>query len=171
VQHIARDAPLEKFEFYYKQKPSPVSFLVTYIICFGSAYLLMQQSPTVSKKVSELLMLLHVPRIDLLNELPFGKILSIPFLIYGIRVFLWNLMSYYEIDATRIRLLTGHLSRKEQFILVSDIHDISFKQSLLEAPFRIGSLLLNTRMGEFTIRGVCHVKQVVEDLRKKASYY
>jgi uncharacterized membrane protein YdbT with pleckstrin-like domain len=107
----------------------------------------------------------------LLHELPFGKLLSIPFLIYGIRTFLWNLMSYYEIDTTRIRLLTGHLIRKEQFVLVSDIHEISFKQNLLEAPFRIGSLLLKTRMGEFTIRGVYHVKQVAEDLRSKTSYY
>lgn len=135
------------------------------------AYLLIQQSPAISKKVLELLALFRVPRIPLLNELPYGKLLSIPFLIYGIRVLLWNLMSYYEIETTKIRLLTGHLTRKEQFVLVSDIHEISFKQNLLEAPFRIGSLLLHTRMGEFTIKGVYRVKQVAEDLRKKTSYY
>jgi uncharacterized membrane protein YdbT with pleckstrin-like domain len=168
---VAKGSPLEKFEFYYKQKPSPVSFLFTYALCFGSAYFLILQSPAISRKVTELLPLFHIPRINTLNELPYGKLLSIPFLIYGIRVLLWNLMSYYEIETTRIRLLTGHLIRREQFVPVSDIHEISFKQNLLEAPFSIGSLLLKSRMGEFTIRGVYQVKQVAEDLRKKASYY
>jgi Bacterial PH domain len=162
---------LEKIDFHYKQKPSPVSFLFTYAICFGSCYLLIEHSLFVSKTILDLYLLLHIPRINLLHELPFGKLLSIPFFIYGLRVLLWNIMSYYEIDTTRIRLLTGYLTRREQFILASDIHEISFKQSLLEAPFRIGSLLLKTRAGEFNIRGVYHVKQVAEDLRRKASYY
>jgi uncharacterized membrane protein YdbT with pleckstrin-like domain len=162
---------LEKADFYYKQKPSPISFFFTYAICFGSSYLLIQHSSFVSKTMLDLFALLHIPRINLLHELPYGKILSIPFFIYGVWVLLWNIMSYYEIDTTRIRLLTGHLTRREQFILVSDIHEISFKQSLIEAPFRIGSLLLKTRTGEFNIRGVYHIKQVVEDLRRKASYY
>jgi len=116
-------------------------------------------------------MLLNIPRINFLHNLPYEKILSVPFLIYGIRVLLWNIMSYYEIDSTRIRLLTGHLIRKEKFILVSDIHEVSFKQNMIEAPFRVGSLLLKTRMGEFDIRGVYHIKQVVENLRKTSSYF
>jgi uncharacterized membrane protein YdbT with pleckstrin-like domain len=132
---------------------------------------MIQNSAYVSKTILDLFLFLHIPRINLLHELPYGKLLSIPFVVYGVRLLLWNVMSYYEIDTTRIRLLTGHLTRKEQFILASDIHDISFKQSLLEAPFRIGSLLLKTRTGEFNIRGVYHIKHVVEDLRRKASYY
>lgn len=162
---------MEKVDFHYKQKPSPISFLFTYAICFGSSYLLMQHSPAISGKILELIALLHIPRINILHDLPYGKIFSIPFLVFGVRVLLWNIMSYYEIDTTRIRLLSGHLSRKEQFLLVSDIHEISFKQNLIEAPFRIGSLLLKTRAGEFNIRGVYHIKQVAEDLRRKASYY
>jgi len=162
---------LEKADFYYKHKPSPVSFLFNYALCFGLSYWLIKNSPFISNKIVDLIMLLNIPRINFLHNLPYGKILSIPFLIYGMRVFLWNLMSYYEIDTTRIRLLTGHLIRKEQFVLVSDIHEISFKQNLFEAPFRIGSLLLKTRTGEFDIRGVYHIKQVVENLRKKSSYF
>ncbi len=118
-----------------------------------------------------LLSLIHVPRVNLLQNLPYGKLLSIPFIVYGLRIFLWNIMSYYEIDTSRIRLLTGHLARREEFVLVSDIHEISFKQNVLEAPFQVGSLLLKTRAGEFNIRGVYRVKQVVEDLRRKTSYY
>jgi uncharacterized membrane protein YdbT with pleckstrin-like domain len=166
-----RDSRLEKADFYYKHKPSPVSFLFIYGICFGLSYWLIKNSPVISKKIVDLLMLLNLPRINLLLDLPYGKILSIPFFIYGIRVFLWNLMSYYEIDTIRIRLLTGHLIRKEQFVPVSDIHEISFKQNLIEALFQIGSLLLKTRTGEFNIRGVYHIKQVVENLRKKSSYF
>jgi uncharacterized membrane protein YdbT with pleckstrin-like domain len=162
---------LEKAEFYYRQKPSPISFLVIYAICFGSAYLLIKYSPVVSKTIVSLIANLHTPRIRLLQNLPYGKLLSIPFLVYGLRILLWNIMSYYEIDTTRIRLLTGHLARKEEFILVSDIHEISFKQNLIEAPFHIGSLLLKTRAGELNIRGVYHIKRVVEDLRRKASFY
>jgi len=131
----------------------------------------MKNSPVISKKIVDLIMLLNIPRINFLHNLPYEKLLSVPFLIYGIRVLLWNIMSYYEIDSTRIRLLTGHLIRKEKFILVSDIHEVSFKQNMIEAPFRVGSLLLKTRMGEFDIRGVYHIKQVVENLRKTSSYF
>jgi uncharacterized membrane protein YdbT with pleckstrin-like domain len=162
---------VEKVDFHYRQKPSPISFLFTYAICFGSSYLLIQHSPTVSRKILDLIVLLRIPQINILHNLPYGKILSLPFLVYGVRVLLWNIMSYYEIDTTRIRLLSGHLIRKEQFVPMSDIHEISFKQNLIEAPFRIGSLLLKTRSGEFSIRGVYNIKQVVEDLRRKASYY
>jgi uncharacterized membrane protein YdbT with pleckstrin-like domain len=166
-----KDSRLEKADFYYKHKPSPVSFLFIYALCFGLSYWLIKNSPVISTKIVDLIMLLNIPRINFLHDLPYGKILSIPFFIYGVRVLLWNFMSYYEIDTTRIRLLTGHLIRKEQFVLVSDIHEISFKQNLIEAPFRIGSLLLKTRTGEFDIRGVYHIKQVVENLRKKSSYF
>lgn len=161
---------MEKADFYYRHKPSPVSFLFIYCICFGLSYWLIKNSPVISNKIVDIIMLLNIPRINFLHNLPYGKILSVPFLIYGIRILLWNVMSYYEIDSTRIRLLTGHLTRKEEFVLVSDIHEVSFKQNMIEAPFRIGSLLLKTRMGEFDIRGVYHIKQVVENLRKTSSY-
>lgn len=162
---------MEKADYYYKHKPSFVSFLFIYFVCSGVSLWLISNSPMVSKKIVDLVRPLNIPYIGLIYNLPLGKLLSIPFIIYGVRVLIWNLMSYYEIDPTRIRLITGHLIRKEQFILVSDINEISFRQNLIEAPFRIGSLLLKTRNGEFVIRGIYNVKQVVETLRKKSSYF
>lgn len=162
---------VEETDFYYKHKPSFVSFLFVYLLCSGVSLWLISNSPMVSKKIVDLIKLLNIPHLNFLYTLPFGKLLSVPFVIYGVRVLMWNLMSYYEIDLTRIRLIAGHLIRKEQFILVSDIHEISFRQNLIEAPFHIGSLLLKTRNGEFVIRGIYNVKQVVETLRKKSSYF
>ena len=122
-------------------------------------------------KITDLVILLRIPQSKVLHNLPYGIILSVPFIACGIMTLIWNVMGHYEIDATRIRLLTGYLSRKEQFVPLSDIYEISFKQNLLEAPFRIGTLMLKTRNGSLDIRGVYRVRQVVEDLRKKASYY
>jgi hypothetical protein len=62
--------------------------------------------------------------------------------------------------------LTGSLSRKEHFFLISDFYNISFTQNLIETPFGIGSIILNASTGErLIIKGVYNVKSVVEALR------
>jgi hypothetical protein len=75
-------------------------------------------------------------------------------------------MSSYEINPSRISLLTGSLVRKECFFSVSDFCDVSFKQNLFEAPLGIGKVTLTGRDGgRVLIRGVHNIKSVVEALR------
>jgi len=162
---------LEKADFRYRQKPSPISFLFTYGLCIACSYLLFRFSAFISGAIGDLLALLRLPKPGLLAELPVGKFLSIPFFYVGIRTLFWNMMSYYEIEPTRIRLMTGYLTRREQFIPLSDVYEVSFTQNLIEAPFRIGTLVLKTRSGQLSLRGVYRIAQVVEDLRKRISYF
>ena len=154
-------------EFSYQRKPAFVSFLNTYVFCFCIAFLLIVFSPMVSRQFVRLIGAeLGLPASHLLGRLPYGLFFSLPFLIYGLRTLLWNLMSSYEISSSRISLLTGSLVRKEHFFSISDFCDVSFKQNLFEAPLRIGKVTLTERDGgRLVIRGVHDVKSVVEALR------
>jgi hypothetical protein len=159
---------MEKAEFYYKRKPAIISFLLVYIICFGIFYWLINNSPVISKEIIRyVISRIPAPYSNHLFNLPYGKLFSLIFLYYGIRKLLWNLMSSYEISSSEIRMLTGHLSRKEQFFSLSDFYEISFKQNLIETPFGAGSLILARRRGgQLVLKGVHSVRSVAESLRK-----
>jgi uncharacterized membrane protein YdbT with pleckstrin-like domain len=153
--------------FSYQRKPAFMSFLITYLFYFGIAFLLIAFSPTVSRQFVTLIGAeLGGPASNPLGELPYGIVFCFPFLIYGLRTLLWNLMSSYEINSSRISLLTGSLVREERFFSVSDFCDVSFKQNLFEAPLRIGKVTLTKRDGgRLVIRGVHNIKSMVEALR------
>lgn len=159
---------MEKPDFNYKRKPAFISFLLVYLFCFGISFLLIDNSPAISKVISgQIIVRFNIPLPDFLWNLPYGIILSLPFLIYGIRKVLWNLMSIYEFNSSEIRLLTGSLSRKEHFFHISDFFEVSFKQNLIETPFGVGCLILTSMKGgrRLIIKGVYNVKSVVEVLR------
>jgi hypothetical protein len=159
---------MEKPDFNYKRKPAFISFLLVYLFCFGISFLLIKNSPAISKVISgQIIVRFNIPLPDFLWNLPYGIILSLPFLIYGIRKVLWNLMSIYEFNSSEIRLLTGSLSRKEHFFHISDFFEVSFKQNLIETPFGVGCLILTSMKGgrRLIIKGVYNVKSVVEVLR------
>jgi len=159
---------MEKSDFTYRRKPAFISFFLVYLFCFGISYWLINSSSEISRVITEqFLARLHIPRSNLLRSLPYGIIFSIPFLFYGIRKLLWNLMSSYEITPSEVRLLTGSLSRREHFFAVSDFYKISFRQSLIETPFGVGCIILHQRnkSRRLIIKGVFDVKSVVEALR------
>jgi hypothetical protein len=162
---------MEKAEFYYKRKPAIISFLLVYIICFGISYWLIDNSLAISHEIKRYFVaytpLQYARYAKHLLNLPYGKIFSLFFLFYGIRTLLWNLMSSYEMSTSEIRMLTGHVSRKEQFFSLLDFYEISFKQNLIETPFRVGTLILNRRRGgQLMIKGVYNIRSVAESLRK-----
>ena len=159
---------MEKTDFEYKRKPAFISFIPIYFFCFGISFWLINSSPEISREITRQgLTHLGIPHLKLLWNLPYGVIFSIPFLIYGIRTLLWNIMTIYEITSSEIRLLTGSLSRKERLFFISDLYEISFKQNLIETPFGIGSLILKKGVGQLIIKGVYNVRYVVESLRGK----
>ena len=48
-----------------------------------------------------------------------------------------------------------------------DFYEVSFKQNLIETPFRVGTLILNRRRGgQLIIKGVHNIRSVAESLRK-----
>jgi hypothetical protein len=159
---------MEKSGFYYKRKPAIISFLLIYIICFGISYWLINNSPAISKEINRYVITrLPIPHSNLLSNLPYGKIFSLFFLLYGIRTLIWNLMSSYEISSSEIRMLTGHLSRQELLFPLLDFYEVSFKQNLIETPFRVGTLMLNRRRGgQLIVKGVYNIRSVAESLRK-----
>ncbi|MCK5426738.1 MAG: hypothetical protein KAJ34_03505 [Thermodesulfovibrionia bacterium] len=158
---------MDKSDFHYKRKPAFMSFLLLYILCFGIAYVLIDYSPYISKVFKgQLIGKPGIQHARFFRYLPYGILLAIPFAFYGTRKLLWNLMSIYEMNSSEIRLLTGSLSRKEHFFLISDFYNISFTQNLIETPFGIGCIILNASTGgRLIIKGVYNVKSVVEALR------
>ena len=110
-------------------------------------------------------MQLGIPLLKKFLNLPYGTIASLPFLIYGVRRLLWNVMTRYEITSSQIRLLAGSLNRREQIFHISNLHEITFKQSLIEAPFGIGSLVLKSVNAELIIKGIYNVRYVAESIR------
>jgi uncharacterized membrane protein YdbT with pleckstrin-like domain len=151
----------------YQLKPALISFLINYLFCFGIAFLLIAFSSKISHEfVGPVLAELRLPASNLIMNLPYGVIFSLPFLIYGLRTLLWNLMSRYEISPSEITLLTGSLVRKESFFPVSVFCDVSFKQNLFETPLGIGKITLKTEDGtKLVLRGVQNAKSLVEALR------
>jgi hypothetical protein len=158
---------MEKSGFYYKHKPAIISFLLIYIICFGISYWLINNSPAIAKEINRYVITrLPIPHSNLLLNLPYGKIFSLFFLFYGIRTLLWNLMSSYEISSSEIKMLTGHVNRQEQLFPLLDFYEVSFKQNLIETPFRVGTLILNRRRGgQLIIKGVYNIRTLAESLR------
>lgn len=158
----------EKGEFHYRGKPAVISFLFFYLICVGSSYLLIDNSPAISGEIQEkLIEPLDINLPPLLLNSPLGVLLSLPFLVSGLRKLLWNVMSSYEFTAQEIRLITGSMSRKERFFPVADFFQVSFRQNVIEAPFGVGSLIL-TSAGtgkRLTIKGVYRVKDTADALR------
>jgi hypothetical protein len=159
---------MEKAEFYYKSKPAIISFLLVYVICFGISYWLINNSQAISKEFNRYVIArLSIPHSNLLTNLPYGKIFALFFILYGIRTLLWNLMSSYEMSSSEIRMLTGHLSREELLFPLLDFYEVSFRQNLIETPFRVGTLALNKRRGgQLIIKGVYNIRSVAESLRK-----
>lgn len=158
---------MDKTDFSYSRKPAFVSFLMTYFVYFGIGFLLIRYSPAVSSKITDHI-LAHLDKKGLafLFELPYGAIFSLPFLIYGLRTLLWNLMSRYEINESEIRFLSGSLVRKERFFPAEGFSDVSFTQNLIEAPFGVGQMALRGHDGsKLVLEGIHGVKSVVEALR------
>jgi hypothetical protein len=134
--------PTEETEFYYRKKPAFISFLLLYVLCFGISYLLIDNSSIISEELKRQTMrLFNIELPAYLRNIPFGIIISVPFLICGVRKLLWNVMSSYEFSATEIRLITGSLSRKERFFPVTDFFQISFRQNVIEALKHIAEIL------------------------------
>lgn len=165
---IGQNEQRETTEFHYRRKPAFVSFLIVYFFCFAAGYVLVEYSPALSKEIkAQVLERLTVPVPAFLKDIPYGIVFSLPFLLYGVRQILWNIMSLYEFNRSEIRLLTGSLSRKERFFPVSEFFEISFSQSLIETPFGVGTLRLGSmkKRKRLIIRGVYQVKTVAEVLR------
>lgn len=160
---------MEKSDFFYKRKPAFISFLIVYVCCFGISLLLKENSPAISRVISRWVMKSDIPYLHQIQNLPYGTILSFPFLIYGIRMLLWNVMTSYEITSSQIRLLAGSLSRKERIFLISSFNEVTFKQTLIEAPFRVGSLVLKKGDAELTVKGIHDIGFVVESIRGKVN--
>ncbi len=156
---------MEASDFHYSGKPAFISFLVVYLVCFGSFMLLIRYSPEISKGIASQIVKLGISHLNKLQNLPYGTILSLPFLIYGIRSLLWNVMTSYDITSSQIRLLAGSLIRSEKVFPLSNLHDISFKQSLIEAPFGVGSLVLQKGSAKLSIKGIYNVRYVVDSIR------
>jgi hypothetical protein len=158
---------VEKSTFYYKRKPAFISFLLVYFFCVVISFLLIEYSPLISKEVTRQITKIDILRSGIIQTLPFVIIFSLPFIIYGIRTLLWNIMTIYEIDLSEIRLLSGSLSRKEHLYLIPSYNEISYKQNIIEAPFRVGSLIFYKGRAPLVIKGIHDVKFVVECLREK----
>jgi uncharacterized membrane protein YdbT with pleckstrin-like domain len=158
---------VEKSEDLYNRKPAFISFLLTYLFCFGLAFFLIKNSPAISKQIAGELMQLGIPHFKKFLDLPYGTIASFPFLIYGVHRLLWNVMTSYKITSSQISLLAGSLNRREQILHISNLNEITFKQSLIEAPFGIGSLVLKSGKAELIIKGIYNVKYVAESIRGK----
>ncbi len=158
---------MRESDFKYKQKPAYISFLIMYLLCFGISFLLIYNDPLISKKIiSQIIAKLGIPRSSFFWNLPYGIIFSLPFLFYGFRRLLWNIMSIYEISSSEFRLLIGSISRKEHFFLASDFDTISLKQNLIETPFGVGSLILDSKeKGRLIIKGVYNIRTVIEVIR------
>lgn len=158
---------MEKAEDLYNRKPAFISFLLVYLFCFGIAFFLIKNSPAISKQIAGELMQLGIPHFKKFQDLPYGTIASFPFLIYGVYRLLWNVMTSYIITSSQITLLAGSLNRREQIFHISNLHEITFRQSLLETPFGIGSLVLKKGNAELIIKGIYNVKYVAESIRGK----
>ena len=163
---------MEHSDFYYRRKPAFISFLLVYLLCFGVSFLLIKHSAELSREIVRLIVKVRILRPYLhtfdIYRLPYGIIIAFPLLVYGSGKLLWNLMTTYEITSSRIRLLAGTLSRKEQIFPFSGIHEFSFTQTLPEVPFGIGSLLLDRGGQKVEIKGVYGVKRVVDTIREIA---
>ena len=153
----------------YRHKLALISFLSTYLFFFVVSFLLVHYSPHLSGLInSQILHLLRIPPAHFLVKLPYGVILAIPFLFFGILAILRNLMSSYEVGTDGIRLLEGTFVRKEYRLPFQDFDDISFRQNLIEVPFRAGTLILKSgRGGELRVKGIHHVESVVDLIRRK----
>jgi hypothetical protein len=160
-----RQFQVEKSDYLYNRKPAFISFLLVYLFCFGIGFALINNSPAISKQIAGELMQLGIPHFKKFQNLPYGTIASFPFLIYGVRRLLWNVMTSYKITSSQISLLAGSLNRREQIFHISNLHEITFKQSLIEAPFGIGSLVLKSGNAELIIKGIYNVKYVAESIR------
>ena len=160
---------MEQADFYYKRKPAFISFLLVYIFCLVISFLLIKHSSLISKETVGYIMKLGIFHASTFQNLPFGIIFSLPFVVYGVHTLLWNLMTCYEITSSEVRLLAGSLTRKEHYFLISNFYQISFSQSLIEAPFRAGTLVLKKDGAELAIKGIYDIKYVVESLRGKAN--
>jgi uncharacterized membrane protein YdbT with pleckstrin-like domain len=156
---------VEKSDFRYYRKPAFISFLLIYLFCFVISFYLIKNSPAISKHIAGELMQLGIPHAKKFLGLPYGTIVSFPLIIYGVRRLLWNVMTRYEITTSRIRLLAGSLNRKEQIFQISNMQEITFKQSLIEAPFGIGSLIFKRGNAELIIKGIYNVRYVAESIR------
>lgn len=157
-------------DYSYRRKPAFASFLPLYGFCFGLAFLLVLYSPIISMVfIKHVLAFWKLDPSHWLHKVPYGIVLSLPFIVFSAHKILWNLMSIYEIDRQGIRLLTGSLIRKERFFPSSDLHEISFNQNVIEAPFGIGMLIIKGNGGiNLSLKGVYDVKSAAGFLRHLA---
>jgi len=158
-----------KPDLLYRRKPAFVSFLPKYFFYFLATYLLVHFSPHLTLWINgSLFSLLKVATPRILLEVNYGMVLAAPFALLGIRKLLWNTMSRYEVDREGVLVLSGTLARKEYRLPLREFDDIYFRQSLMEVPFRAGTLILKSaRRGEFGLRGIHNVRKLVELIRSR----
>ena len=157
-------------DLFYRRKPAFISFLPTYLFCFVMSFLLVYFSSDLSRWINDQLFSLLRPTPDplILRRMNYGMILAVPFVLFGMRRALWNSMSRYEVNTDGIHLLTGTLARKEYHLGFRDFEDVTFKQNIMEAPFKVGTLILKSgNLGEGRLKGFYNVKNLVDVIRLK----
>lgn len=154
---------------YRRRKPALISFLTTYFFLFFVSFLLVYYSPHLSDLINyQIFYLSRIPPTHFLLKLPYGAILAVPFFLFGMHTILRNLIGSYEIGRDGIHLLKGGLVRKEYHLALQSIDDLSFKQNLIEVPFRAGTLILKSDLGsELRVKGIHDVASVVDLIRSK----
>ena len=165
-----KEDSIANHDLFYRRKPAFVSFLPAYVLCFLVSFLFVYFSADLSRliidRVLSLIKAASPPRF--LLTMNYGLVLAVPFFLFLTRKALWNIMSCYELDTEGVHLLTGTLTRKEYHLAFSEFEDISFKQNIMEAPFKVGTLILKSgRWGELGLKGIYNVKDLVDLMRAK----
>jgi uncharacterized membrane protein YdbT with pleckstrin-like domain len=170
---IWEGTPMSGHEYMYDRKPAWIHTLVILVVCLFVVRFLLSFSDAIQDVVSrQILIPLDAPRDTPFWELPYGFILSMPFLLIALRRLLWNVMTRYKIAPGELRLITGILSRQHEVLELSRFHELTLKQSLLQAPLRCGTLTLTSRHGDFVaLPGVCDVEAIAESMRPYLSKY
>jgi hypothetical protein len=160
---------LTKPDLSYRRKPAFVTFLPDYFFWFLVSFLLVHFSPPLSRLINDqIFSLLKTTPHRILLQIGYGMVLAVPFVLFGIRKLMWNAMSRYEVDTDGVRVLTGTLARKEYYLSLQQFDDVSFKQNIIEVPFKVGTLILKSgAWGEVGLRGIHDVKNLVDLIRLK----
>jgi len=153
----------------YRRKPAFVSFLPDYFFFFLVTFLLVHFSPNLSRWINgPIFSFLSTAPPRILLEMNYGMVLAAPFALLGIRKVLWNAMSLYDVDTDEVHVLTGTLARKEYRLSLKEFDEVSFRQNLMEVPFKVGTLILKSgRRGEYGLRGIHNVRNLVDLMRLK----
>lgn len=152
----------------YKRRPALVSFALRLLICLVLAFFLVLYSPEISHEVfSQIAGYVRLP--EYITNLQIGVVLAFPLILYMLHQALWVLMSQYKIDNDEIRLILGSVKRVVNFHRLASVREVNYRQSIIETPFGIGTLIIQFRNGQWLeIRGVHDIEENAEHLRSVA---